>query len=116
MSVVPDAETLADRAAALPEGSVPTELDLALGVEVRGSGAHTLRFRDGRVTVLPGTEQATVTVVLDSEDAAAVAAGTTNVQHLLAAGRIRLRGDLGSVPAARAVAAIGPLLAAAERP
>ena len=111
MTGLPDPETLAERAAALPAGSVPEDLEVAFGIEVTGGRAHTLRIAGGRGSVEEGTGSAGLIVILEPDAAAEVIAGSTNVQRLLEDGRIRLRGDLGSVPTARALAAIGPLLA-----
>lgn len=111
MSRLPAVETLAARAMALPAGSVPDDLEVSFGIEVIDGASFTLLIRDGRVAVVPGTAAAALTVVLEADDAEAAAAGATNLQHLVAAGRVRIRGDLGSLPSGRLLAALGPLLA-----
>ncbi len=67
-----------------------------------GDLATTLHVEDGRVTMTPGASgSADVTVSLGWDDAVAMASGTLGAVDALAAGRIRVRGDLGVLMASQ---------------
>ena len=80
---------------------------------------YRLVFTDGGVRVEPGdtndddADEADVTFVTERATAAAIAQGATNAQHALAAGRLRVRGDVGALVArAGAFAALEDAFAA----
>lgn len=78
-----------------------------------GDVATTLVVSSDRVELRSGAdEDATVTVVIGWDDAVALSSGRLSATAALAAGRIRVRGDLGVLVAGRAVlAALAPHLA-----
>jgi putative sterol carrier protein len=70
------------------------------GGEVR----TTLRVEAGRVALIPGDAgDAAVTIRLTWDDAAAMAAGELAPGDAIAAGRVRVRGDLSVLAEAQAV-------------
>lgn len=79
-----------------------------------GEAGTTLAVAGGRVTMRSGADpDATVTVALSWDDAVAMATGTLSPTEALAAGRIRVRGDLGVLVAGQALlAALHPHLGA----
>ena len=105
----PDLETLRARAAALPDGSVPDDLSVRFSVRIDGAAGWTLTLDGGRASVEPGHD-GEVVVHLDGATADAVAEGTLNAQQALASGRLRIDGDLATLPGPRAVHALGALL------
>ena len=78
------------------------------GGEVR----TTLRVSDGRLTMTEGADDdADVTVRLSWDDAVAMAAGQLAATEAIAAGRVRVRGDLSVLAEAQAtLAAVSPQL------
>jgi hypothetical protein len=77
-----------------------------------GDVETTLRVDSGRVTITMGdAEDAAVTIRLTWPDAAAMAAGVLAPGEAIAAGRVRVRGDLAVLSEAQAVlAAVQPHL------
>jgi hypothetical protein len=106
---VPDVETLRARAAAIPAGVVPTDLDVRFSVSIGGGEAWTLVIRAGHISVEPGIA-GDVVVHLDSESARRIAGGLGNAQQAIARDGIRIDGDLDALPAARSIEALGALL------
>lgn len=90
--------TVAQEVAGGPDG--PVRVVLAVG-----GGRVTLRLAQGG-----DEEPADVFIALSYEDAAALSRGTLDAAGALAAGRVRVRGDLAALTAGQAV-----LAAAAER-
>lgn len=78
-----------------------------------GTTGTTLVVADGHVAMRSGAEpDATVTVALSWDDAVALSTGALSPTDALAAGRIRVRGDLGALVAGQALlAALHPRLA-----
>jgi len=73
----------------------------------------TLSVRDGRVQMAPGDGGAEVTIRLSWDDALSMATGTLSPGEAIAAGRVRVRGDLSVLAEAQAVlAALAPHLEA----
>lgn len=79
----------------------------------QGDVATTLEVSPEGVRMRPGADDAaSVTVAIDWDDAVALASGALSASDALAAGRIRVRGDLGVLVAGQAVlAALHPHLA-----
>ena len=77
-----------------------------------GDVRATLRVVDGRVTMTDGeASDAAVTIRLTWDDAVAMAAGELAPADAIAAGRVRVRGDLSVLAEAQAVlAAVQPQL------
>jgi len=69
------------------------------GGEVRA----TLSVRDGRARMAPGDAPADVTIRLSWDDAVAMASGTLSPGDAIAAGRVRVRGDLSVLAESQAV-------------
>jgi len=77
-----------------------------------GDVTRTLRVEDGRVTMAVGDSgDAAVTIRLTWDDAVAMAGGELSAGEAIAAGRVRVRGDLSVLAEAQAVAgAVAPKL------
>jgi alkyl sulfatase BDS1-like metallo-beta-lactamase superfamily hydrolase len=59
---------------------------------------YATRVADGRVWLEPGpAEDADVTITEDDETAAALAQGVTTPQDAILAGKVRVRGDVGTL-------------------
>jgi hypothetical protein len=78
-----------------------------------GDVATTLEVTPDGVHMRPGADDAaSVTVAIDWDDAVALASGSLSASEALAAGRIRVRGDLGVLVAGQALlTALHPQLA-----
>lgn len=100
---------LAARAAAVGEGRVPVELNLRLGVEIRGVWMYTVSFREGRIGVAEGLD-CDISLHLEPEVAIEIASGRMNAQQAIDSGNLKLRGDLRMIPIAKALSALGALL------
>ena len=73
----------------------------------------TLSVRDGRARMTPGDDGADVTIRLSWDDAVAMAGGSLAPGEAIAAGRVRVRGDLSVLAEAQVVlAALAPHLEA----
>ena len=71
-----------------------------------GDAQTTLRVRDGTLTMAVGIdEDADVTIRLTWDDAVAMAAGALGAADAIAAGRVRVRGDLSVLAQAQATLA-----------
>ena len=84
------------------------------GVAGRGEVRFHLVFSDDEVRVQPGTaDRAEVLLTSEYATAAALARGETNAQQALAAGRLRIGGDVDAlVRRAGALAALADVFAA----
>lgn len=106
-----DAAAAAPRVEALDDVALTVlqVVEIAPGQEVR----YHLRIADGAVVVSPGsTDQADLTLYVDSPTARALHSGELNAQRALATGRLRVRGDLNRMlGSGDAFAALGDLFA-----
>ncbi len=107
---IPDVETLRSRAAAIPDGVVPPDLDVRFSVSIEGGDAWTLVIGGGHMAVEPGI-LGEVVVHLDRASAERIADGVGNAQQAIAGDGVRIDGDLDALPAARSIEALGALLA-----
>lgn len=105
----PDLDTLRARAASLGPDAVPVDLTARFSVVVTEGETWTLGFDGGVVTIEPGRSGA-IAVILDADVASEIAEGRTNAQRAIAAGRLRVEGDLDALPSARALVTLGALL------
>lgn len=106
---LPDVDTLRARAAALGPDAVPPDLVMRFSIVITDGETWTLGFEGGRVTVEPG-RHGEVTVILDAGTALGIAEGRSNAQQAIAAGRLRIEGDLDALPGTRALATVGAIL------
>jgi hypothetical protein len=106
---LPDLETLRTRADALGPDAVPPDLAVTFSVVLTDGEAWTLTFDAGRV-IVDGGRTGEIAVLLDAGMAEEIADGRANAQQAIAAGRLRIEGDLDALPSARALATIGALL------
>lgn len=95
-------EWIAALAAAAREATVPAAVRLTVQQIVTDDGGGEVRYHlvldEGRCRVVPGDADAPdVTLVQTREVAAALSRGELNAQQALEAGRLKLRGDIGSL-------------------
>jgi putative sterol carrier protein len=111
-------EWIAALDAAAREAAVPAQVRLTIQQLVTDDGGGEVRyhlvFDEGRCRVVPGDAGAPdVTLVQTRETAAALSRGELNAQQALAAGRLKLRGDLGHLAKeGKALAAMEDVFAA----
>ena len=107
--IIPDVATLRTRAEAIPAGTIPEDLEARFSVVVEGGEAWTLVLGAGRARIEAGAG-GDVVIHIDRSSAERIAAGRTNAQRTIAAGGIRIDGDLAALPPARSLDALGALL------
>ena len=112
MASLPDPLTLAARAEALEPGVIPDNLNLRLGVEVRGLWSYTLIFSLGTLSVIEGLA-CDVSVHLSQEAAQEIVDGTLNAQRAIEAGSLKLGGELRRIPVVKELSTLGSLLGVA---
>ncbi|MFM7616392.1 MAG: SCP2 sterol-binding domain-containing protein [Actinomycetes bacterium] len=106
---IPDVATLRTRAAAIPAGTIPDDLEARFSVVVEGGEAWTLVLGGGRARIEAGAA-GDVVIHIDRPSAERIAAGRTNAQRTIAAGGIRIEGDLAALPPPRSLDTLGALL------
>lgn len=91
----------------------PSDMDLTLALEIRGGGAdvdYHLTLAGGELRVRSGRPVSTPTITLRQSYGAAaeIAQGRINAQQALAAGHLKVSGDIASLARnGRALAALG---------
>jgi hypothetical protein len=108
-----DPETLAARAAQVGENEIPPDLNLRLGVEIRGLWMYTVSFQGGRMSVAEGLD-CDISVHLGEETALEIASGRINAQQAIDTGNLKLAGELKMIPLAKALSTLGALLGTPE--
>lgn len=106
---LPDLETLRSRAAAIPAGLIPHDVAVRLSVLVGDTEPWTMEIGRGRLEVRAGAD-GDVVIHIDRASAERIADGLGNAQQAIAAGAVRIDGDLDALPPARSIEALGALL------